>query len=125
MKNVFTFIVGGKAGEGIRKAGAVAAKAFTNKRRFVFNMVDYPSLIRGGHNFSVVSTSTQQITSHYMKADLIVVLDERSYRTHRGNLTDNGIIVYNSDECGEIGGIGIPLSTSSSSERTPPAVSSK
>jgi 2-oxoglutarate ferredoxin oxidoreductase subunit alpha len=111
MKNVFTFIVGGKAGEGIRKAGAVAAKAFANKRRFVFNMVDYPSLIRGGHNFSVVSTSTKQVTSHYMRAELIVVLDERSYKIHRSHLKDNGIIIYNSDECGEVEGIGVPLTS--------------
>jgi 2-oxoglutarate ferredoxin oxidoreductase subunit alpha len=85
-KDVFTFIVGGKAGQGIRKAGDVAAKLFIKKKRFVFNMSDYPSLIRGGHNFNIISTSTRRITSHYMKGDLILALDKRSYDTHINKL---------------------------------------
>ncbi len=110
-KDVFTFIVGGKAGQGIRKAGDVAAKLFIKKKRFVFNMSDYPSLIRGGHNFNIISTSTRRITSHYTKADLILASDKRSYDTHINDLNENGIIVYNSDQLSNVEGIGAPLST--------------
>ncbi len=110
IKDIFTFIVGGKAGEGIRKAGAVAGKIFSKKRRYIFIMDDYPSLIRGGHNFSVVSTSVRKVSSHYMKADLIVALDKRSYDNHIKNLSDQGIIVYNSDdELKDVKGVGVPL----------------
>jgi 2-oxoglutarate ferredoxin oxidoreductase subunit alpha len=81
-KDVFTYIIGGKAGQGTKKAGLVAANFFADLKREVFQMNDYPSLIRGGHNFSVVSTSTSKIYSHYMKADIVVVLDQRSYDVH-------------------------------------------
>ena len=49
--DVFTFLVGGKAGEGVKKAGSVAAHIFSSIGRQVFQMDDYMSLIRGGHIF--------------------------------------------------------------------------
>jgi 2-oxoglutarate ferredoxin oxidoreductase subunit alpha len=109
--DVFTFVVGGKAGEGVKKAGSVAAHIFSSMGRQVFQMDDYMSLIRGGHNFSVISTSTRLLSSHYMKADLVVNFDKRSCETHMNNIADNGIMVYNSDEMENTEGIGIPLSS--------------
>jgi len=109
-KDVFTYIIGGKAGQGTKKAGIVAANFFADLKREVFQMNDYPSLIRGGHNFSVVSTSTSKIYSHYMKADLVVVLDQRSYDIHKSHLTDNGVLVFNSDKV-KGDGIGIAISS--------------
>lgn len=110
-KGLFTFLVGGKAGEGVKKAGLVASKLFSSMGRHVFEMDDYQSLIRGGHNFSVVSTAKGEITSHYMKADLVVALDRRSCEEHRGHLAEGGLFVYNSDTVGEGDreGIGVPL----------------
>ena len=111
--DLFTFIVGGKAGQGVKKTGAVASQLFIDLGRHVFQMDDYMSLIRGGHNFSVVSTSTNWISSHYMNADLIVAFDKRSYDNHIGKLAKGGIMVYNSDEKGEMEGIGVPFTSES------------
>ena len=111
--DLFTFIVGGKAGQGVKKTGAVASRFFIEQGRQVFQMDDYMSLIRGGHNFSVVSTSTSWISSHYMNADLIIAFDKRSYDNHIGNLAKGGIMVYNSDEKGEMEGIGVPFTSES------------
>jgi 2-oxoglutarate ferredoxin oxidoreductase subunit alpha len=109
--DVFTFIVGGKAGEGVKKAGSSAAQLFASMGRRVFQMDDYQSLIKGGHNFSVISTAKRKITSHYIKADLVVAPDKRSYDMHKEHLSEQGIIVYNSDKIGEVEGVGIPLTT--------------
>jgi 2-oxoglutarate ferredoxin oxidoreductase subunit alpha len=117
-KNIYTFIIGGKAGQGTKKAGIVAANFFADLKREVFQMNDYPSLIRGGHNFSVVSTATSKIYSHYMKADLVIVLDQRSYDIHKNHVTKNGIIVYNSNKArGK--GIGIPISSEAKKYENP------
>jgi 2-oxoglutarate ferredoxin oxidoreductase subunit alpha len=110
-KDVFTFIVGGKAGEGVRKAGAVVAKLFADMGRQVFHMDDYGSLIKGGHNFSVVSSATRRITSHYMRADVVVAPDKRSYDLHKEHLADGGILAYNSDAVKDVEGLGVPLLT--------------
>lgn len=111
VKDVFTFIVGGKAGEGAKKAGSVASNLFIKMGKQVFQMDDYMSLIRGGHNFSVVSTANRWISSHYMSAELIVCFDKRSYDMHESHLAEGGILIYNSDEKGEMKGIGVPLSS--------------
>ncbi|MHA1913090.1 MAG: 2-oxoacid:acceptor oxidoreductase subunit alpha [Promethearchaeota archaeon] len=109
--DIFSFIVGGKAGEGVKKAGSVAAHIFSSMGRHVFQMDDYMSLIRGGHNFSVVSTSPRWISSHYMKANLVVNFDKRSCETHINDIANNGITVYNSDEQDNVEGIGVPLTS--------------
>ena len=109
----FTFLVAGEAGHGVRRAGIVAADLFAQWGRYVFQMDDYQSLIRGGHNFSVVSSSTQPVLSQYMSADLVVALDARSLEKHRQHLSDKGILVYNSDAVGEAvpEAVGLPLSS--------------
>ncbi len=111
VKDLFTFLVGGKAGEGVKKAGSVATRLFSNKGRHAFQMDDYMSLIRGGHNFSVVSTASRRVSSHYMKADLIVTFDKRSYDNHLDHLAEGGTIIYNSDVKGDMEGIGVPLTS--------------
>ncbi len=96
--NVFTCLIGGKAGEGVKKAGSVASHIFSSMGRHVFQMDDYMSLIRGGHNFSVVSTAPRWISSHYMKANLVVNFGKRSCEAHTNDIAENGIMVFNSDE---------------------------
>lgn len=108
---MFTFIIGGKAGEGTKKAGLVAAKLFAKRGLQVFLMDDYMSLIRGGHNFTVISAANRWIGSHYMKAELIVNLDKRSYDLHENELADEGIIVYNSDDKSDLDGLGVPITS--------------
>ena len=109
MDDIFTYMVGGKAGEGVKKAGAAAANLFSYLGGKTFKMDDYQSLIRGGHNFSVVSTSKDDIYSHHMVADLIVNLDDRSYKLHKDHLAKNGLMIYNSGDTKEGEGIGLPI----------------
>ena len=110
-KDLFTYLIGGKAGQGTKKAGIAAANFFASLKRNVFQMNDYPSLIRGGHNFSIVSTSTEKIYSHYMKANLAVILDQRSYAIHQNHFAENGILVYDNKMGEQKNGIAIPISS--------------
>jgi 2-oxoglutarate/2-oxoacid ferredoxin oxidoreductase subunit alpha len=109
----FTFLVAGEAGHGVRLAGTVAGDLAAESGRHVFQMDDYQSLIRGGHNFSVVTSSPQPVFSQYLHADLVVALDNRSYEMHRNHLSTDGILVYNSDAVdGAVEtAVGVPMST--------------
>ncbi len=109
----FTFLVAGEAGHGVRLAGTVAGDLAGESGRYVFQLDDYQSLIRGGHNFSVVTSSPQPVFSQYLNADLVVALDKRSYETHRSHLSSDGMLVYNSDavERAPETAIGVPMST--------------
>ncbi|MGV9205771.1 MAG: 2-oxoacid:acceptor oxidoreductase subunit alpha [Promethearchaeia archaeon] len=111
VKDVLTFISGGKAGEGVKKSGSLAAKLFSTLGRHVFQRNDYMSLIQGGHNYSVVTTATRPVLSQYEKAEIIVNSDERSYKKHKDKLAENGILIYNSDVQDETEGIGVPFSS--------------
>lgn len=93
-KRVFTILIGGEAGHGVKKAGSVAAGLLASMGMNVFKMDDYQSLIRGGHNFTVVSASHDPISSHYMSADLVVALDDRSLKVHREHVAAGGVLVF-------------------------------
>jgi len=112
-KEVFTFIVGGKAGEGVKKAGQAAAALFAGMGRYVFQADEYESLIKGGHNFSTVTTGMRQVTATYLRADVVVCLDKRSYDIHKDHLAPGGVLVYNSDANGPGNwkGAGLPLTS--------------
>ncbi len=112
MKNdVFTFLVGGKAGEGVKKAGSVAAHMFSRLGRHIFQLDDYMSLIRGGHNFAAVSTAPRWISSQYLNANLVINFDKRSYETHVDDIAEDGLVIFNSDEQEDVKGIGVPLTS--------------
>lgn len=112
-KEVFTFIVGGKAGEGVKKAGSAASRLFVDMGRHIFQADEYESLIKGGHNFSTVSTAVRQVTGTYTKADLLVCLDKRSYDIHQDHLAEGGVLVHNTDAMGpgRWKGVGLPLTS--------------
>ncbi len=105
----FTYLIGGKAGEGVKTAGSAASALSSEMGLSVFQMDDYPSLIRGGHNFSVVTTDAEMVWSHREKADLVVNLDARSYHMHKEHVKTDGLLVFNSDKVEDGEGIGIPM----------------
>ncbi len=76
-------IVGGEAGEGVKEAGNLLSRVLVSIGYSVFTYHDYPSLIRGGHNFSSVRFSNEEVYAPVRKADYIVALDDRSVRRHR------------------------------------------
>ena len=54
-------LIGGKAGQGINAVSEIVADVLTNQGYFIFNYRDYPSLIRGGHNFNILSISKKSV----------------------------------------------------------------
>ena len=50
-------LIGGKAGQGINKVSEIVSAIMVEQGYFTFNYRDYPSLIRGGHNFNVLCVS--------------------------------------------------------------------
>ena len=86
-------IIGGKAGQGINKVSQIVANVLSEFGYFTFNYRDYQSLIRGGHNFNVLSISDTPIESHESKADILVALDDRTIQTHKQALKKNGVTI--------------------------------
>ena len=62
-------LIGGKAGQGINKISEIVSDVLVDYGYFTFNYRDYPSLIRGGHNFNVLSISDERVGSVETKLD--------------------------------------------------------
>ena len=76
-------LIGGKAGQGINKISEIVSKVLISQGYFVFNYRDYQSLIRGGHNFNVLSISDSPIASHESKLDGVIAMDKLTFLKHK------------------------------------------
>ena len=102
-------LIGGKAGDGISQAGQVTGSVFSSLGYHVYQYVDYPSLIRGGHNFCIIRAAEFPITAFRSRFDVIIAFDQQTVDLHGDSLSDNGIIIYDSGRV-KAEGQGIPLS---------------
>jgi 2-oxoglutarate ferredoxin oxidoreductase subunit alpha len=87
-----TILIGGEAGLGTAVTSHLIGKIFCNLGYYVFNYRDYPSLIRGGHNFNVIKISDKPVYSHGGKYDIILALDQKTIDFHKKDLRKKGLI---------------------------------
>ena len=88
------WVIGGEAGYGIMTTGVMMAKIFTRLGLSVFDYVEYPSLIRGGHNAYYVRASDTQIYCQKKPVDILVALNRESIDKHKHELVSGSAIVY-------------------------------
>ncbi|MDZ4168532.1 MAG: 2-oxoacid:acceptor oxidoreductase subunit alpha [Coriobacteriia bacterium] len=86
--------IGGPAGFGIKAAGQSLARVFAQAGYRTFDLTEYPSLIKGGHNTYHLRVSADPITSHVMATDILVALDRPTARLHIRELTPGGALIY-------------------------------
>ena len=108
----FSLLVGGEAGFGIMTTGALFSRIATRLGYHIFDYVEYPSLIRGGHNAYVVHVAESE--THCLKStiDFLVCLNKDTFTIHQGKLTPSSYIIYDSEEFeveGEYKKISIPF----------------
>jgi len=86
-------LIGGKAGQGINAVSGIVSSVLVKWGYFTFNYRDYPSLIRGGHNFNVLSVSDERIGSNESRIDGIVAMDENTIKLHKTKLKKEGFVI--------------------------------
>jgi 2-oxoglutarate ferredoxin oxidoreductase subunit alpha len=86
-------LFGGKAGQGPNFLTHVLGKVLTKQGYYVFYSRDYESVIRGGHNFNVLTFSDEPVYSNEKQMDIIVALDENTEKIHRDELKPKGILL--------------------------------
>jgi 2-oxoglutarate/2-oxoacid ferredoxin oxidoreductase subunit alpha len=90
-----TTLIGGKAGQGINKISEILTNVLGECGYHVFNYRDYPSLIRGGHNFNLLTFSEKPVFSNDSKLDFVIAMDENTKKIHEKELKDKkGIISF-------------------------------
>ncbi len=106
--NDIQIIIGGAAGDGTKATGHLIGKILNRGGYKVFIHEDYSSLIRGGHNFSVIRGTKNGENCIRESADFLLALNEDSVDRHIGK---GGVLIYNSDQVKKRDGIGVPAET--------------
>ncbi len=88
------WLIGGEAGYGIMTVGTMMSKIFTRLGLSVFDYVEYPSLIRGGHNAYYVRAADVEIHSQKMPVDILVALNRDTIDKHKDELAPNAFVLY-------------------------------
>jgi 2-oxoglutarate ferredoxin oxidoreductase subunit alpha len=89
-----TIRIGGEAGQGISRSGMLLGKSMMRGGFYAYGVIDYPSLIRGGHNFYTVRASSRKVHSISDSLDLVIALNEDSLRLHQDKVNPGGGIIY-------------------------------
>ncbi len=93
---VYTVLFGGAAGDGVREAGVNFGRLLTRMGYSVFVTADYPSLIRGGHNFTRVTFSVEPVYSDYTALDVLVGFNAETINLHKHEVKKGGLVIYDS-----------------------------
>lgn len=93
MYDSFSVLVGGKAGDGINEAGNMIARLMNRLGYRVYVEVDYPSLIRGGHNFSIVRCAREKVGCRTDVLDVVMALNDETVERHAHRLGRSGTLV--------------------------------
>lgn len=91
-------MIGGEAGFGIMSSGDLLAKCLTHGGLWVYTNIEYPSLIRGGHNAIHVTASDEPIVSYYPELQVLIALNKETIDLHIKDVVKGGVIVYDGDE---------------------------
>ena len=86
-------LLGGKAGQGANLLTQLVGNALVKKGYCIFYSRNYESLIRGGHNFNVLTFSNEEIYSNDSKINILVCLDEKTEQYHKKDLIKGGMII--------------------------------
>jgi 2-oxoglutarate ferredoxin oxidoreductase subunit alpha len=97
-KNKLTWKIGGKAGEGIMATGLIFSQACSRGGLHVFDINEYPSLIKGGHNTVQVRVESREIFSQVKDVNVLVALNKETIFMHRDELSKGGGIIYDGGE---------------------------
>ncbi len=97
MEDIFHLTVGGQAGQGIKATGLTLAKIATRSGKHVYTYTGFPSLIRGGHNFTQVSVSKTSVSGPSLKNDFLIALDQKTISLHASELGKGKGLLYDSD----------------------------
>jgi len=104
MSTDVNFMVGGEAGQGVQSVGFILAKAFARGGYHVFADQDYESRVRGGHNFFRVRVKDSRVAAIAESVDMLIAFNKESIDRHRARLAQRGVIIFDGEKMGDIGG---------------------
>lgn len=106
---VRTVVVGGAAGDGVREAGTNMAELFHELGYHVCASFEYPSLIRGGHNYARVSYSAAPLHSDHRAIDILIAVNAETVLLHKDELLPSALVFVETTYADALKGTGLSL----------------
>ncbi|OJI08113.1 2-oxoacid:acceptor oxidoreductase subunit alpha [candidate division WWE3 bacterium CG09_land_8_20_14_0_10_39_24] len=98
IKKVFSLKIGGCAGQGVKSLGLLFSKCLLHLGYKTYSYIEYPSLIKGGHNVVQISVSQNQPTGPTTKTDFLVALNRDTLDKHLGELEEGAGVLLDLGE---------------------------
>jgi 2-oxoglutarate/2-oxoacid ferredoxin oxidoreductase subunit alpha len=112
--NQFTVLIGGTNGYGINDACIILCRLFNRLGYYIYAYNDFPSVIRGQHQYAIIRAASEKISAHTRKPDWALALDQETLELHQVDFSPETVILYDSDKVTVEGlsqkTIGLPLS---------------
>ena len=95
----FSTLIGGIAGDGINEAGMTVSRLLSRLGYSTYMYYDYPSLIRGGHNFSLIrACRRRKVAVHTDGIDILIALNQETVEKHKSRLKASSFLIYDADK---------------------------
>ncbi len=88
----------GEGGGGLVTSAELLAQVTAQVGYHVKTYVTFPSQIMGGPTFAQARISTSPALSYGDELDVLVAFDREAYDTHKAEVRDGGVIIYNSED---------------------------
>ena len=89
----FNVLIGGKAGQGPNVLAYVLGRILVRQGAYVFCSREYGSMIRGGHNYNMLTFSNEEVKSNDYSVNILVAFDEETIELHKKKLNKESIII--------------------------------
>ncbi len=97
MLNVTTILFGGAAGDGVKEIALNCARLLQSCGYQIFTSFEYPSLIRGGHNYCRLTFGKEKIWNDHTKVDVLVALSAETVVLHKKEMNKGALIISEKD----------------------------
>jgi 2-oxoglutarate ferredoxin oxidoreductase subunit alpha len=112
-------LIGGRAGEGISSAGQIIAQMLSHQGYRIHMYLDYPSLIKGGHNFALIRGAVHEIGAVRNAVDFLLALNQETIDRHQYRLSRGGVVVFREDLAKMTNGVAVPVQHILAEENAP------
>ncbi len=97
-KNDLIVRFAGEGGQGVVTSAEGLAQAAAQVGYHVLTYATFPSQIMGGPTWTQTRISIDPVLSTGDELDVLVAFNKEAYDTHVGEISTNGVIIYNSEE---------------------------
>lgn len=91
---IYSIKIGGQAGQGVKTSGLYFSKIASRSGYNIYNYIEYPSLIKGGHNVIQTSFSESEVSSQIKDVNFLIALDQNTVNIHKDELVDGAGIIF-------------------------------